>query len=320
MQACYDLPNNTLRLDSTHLDTYNLVGFSGCLHLWWISLLTPELLTPGLCVTSGTMNQFSLTTRLALNEFQASCYSHHRSQFALGETNWLLRVSGCNLTLNPYLLIQMGHHHGHPLTGAMELRPDHWSTTLRISPRDPKELCADTDQTFLINQTDSACIHRYIHIHHIQFLIIHLFRITITHWYQLFHVSCRTHAKLIISISCIISYNYHIHIMLKLTNHNSYTISFIKVIQSIILKVTPRQAHYQHLRSRKTPRLATLSPSFSLRQQGLAQARRTLAQASFPRLDESSTSSTVASHAFSLRRDSPRLSETFARSKRQRVA
>jgi len=29
--------------DMTHPDTYNLVGFSGCLHLWWISLLTPEL-------------------------------------------------------------------------------------------------------------------------------------------------------------------------------------------------------------------------------------------------------------------------------------
>ena len=32
--------------------TYNLVGFSECLHLWWISLLTPEL-----SVTSGTMSQ-----------------------------------------------------------------------------------------------------------------------------------------------------------------------------------------------------------------------------------------------------------------------
>ena len=81
-QACYDFLINTLRLDSTHPDTYNLVGFSGCLHLWWIPLLTPEL-----CVTSVTMNQFSLTTRLVLNEFQASCYSHHRSQSALGETN-----------------------------------------------------------------------------------------------------------------------------------------------------------------------------------------------------------------------------------------
>jgi len=26
-------------------------------------------------------------TRLALNEFQASCYSHHKSQSALSETN-----------------------------------------------------------------------------------------------------------------------------------------------------------------------------------------------------------------------------------------
>jgi len=85
----------------------------------------PKLLDHELCVTNVTMNQISLTTRLALNGFQASCYPHHRSQSALGETNWLLTVSGCNLTLNPYLVIQMGHHHGHPLTGAMRLRPDH---------------------------------------------------------------------------------------------------------------------------------------------------------------------------------------------------
>ena len=64
-----------------------MVGFSGRLHLWWIPLLTLELLTPELCVTSVTMNQFSFTTRLALNEFQVSCYSHHRSQSALSETN-----------------------------------------------------------------------------------------------------------------------------------------------------------------------------------------------------------------------------------------
>jgi len=90
--------------------------------------------------------KISPTTRLALNEFQASCYSHHKSQSALSETNWLLGASGCNLTLNPYLVIQMGHHHEHPLAGAMELRPDHWSATLEVSPRDPKELHADTDQ------------------------------------------------------------------------------------------------------------------------------------------------------------------------------
>ncbi|QCD78560.1 hypothetical protein DEO72_LG1g2196 [Vigna unguiculata] len=56
-QTGYDSSFNTLRLDSTHPDTYNSVGFSGCLHLWWIPLLDPELLDPELCVTSVTMNQ-----------------------------------------------------------------------------------------------------------------------------------------------------------------------------------------------------------------------------------------------------------------------
>jgi len=109
-QACHDSSFNTLRLDSTHPDTYNLVGFSGCLHLWWIPLLDPELLISELCVTSVTMNQISLTTRLALNEFQASCYSHHRSQSALSETNWPLRVSGCS----PYLESLTSYTNGAP--------------------------------------------------------------------------------------------------------------------------------------------------------------------------------------------------------------
>jgi len=38
-------------------------------------------------------------TKLALKVFQASYYSHHLSQYALCETNWLFRMSGCN----PYL-------------------------------------------------------------------------------------------------------------------------------------------------------------------------------------------------------------------------
>jgi len=37
---------NTLRLDSTHPDTYNPVGFSECLHLWWIPLLTQSCSPP----------------------------------------------------------------------------------------------------------------------------------------------------------------------------------------------------------------------------------------------------------------------------------
>jgi len=63
-----------------------------------------------------------------------------------------------------------------------------------------------------------------------------------------------------------------------------------------------------------------VSPSSSLRLKGLAQARTTLAQASSLRLGESSTHKTGALRVFSLRRDFPRLSETFARSKPERVA
>ena len=99
-----------------------------------------------MCYQCYDESKISPTTRLALSEFQASCYSHHQSQSALGETNWLLGASGCNLTLNPYLVIQMVHHHEHPLAGAMELRPDHWSVTPEVPPRDPKELHANTDQ------------------------------------------------------------------------------------------------------------------------------------------------------------------------------
>ena len=134
--------NNTLRLDSTHLDTYNLVGFNGCLHLWWIPLLTPEL-----CVISVTMNKFP-HTRLAHYEFQASCYSHHMSQSALSETNWLLRVLGCDPYLESLPSYIDGDHHRHPLTGAMDLRPDLWSTTLKSHLEISKELRTDTDQAY----------------------------------------------------------------------------------------------------------------------------------------------------------------------------
>jgi len=64
-----------------------------------LALMVDTFAHPELCVTSVTMNQIPPHTRLALNGFQASCYSHHKSQSALSETNLLLRVSGCN----PYL-------------------------------------------------------------------------------------------------------------------------------------------------------------------------------------------------------------------------
>ena len=91
IQSCYDFSSNTLDSDSTHPDTYNLVRFSGCLHLWCISLLTPEL-----SVISVTMFQ-SPHTRLALNEFQASCYSHHKSQSALSEITYSLEYQDATL-------------------------------------------------------------------------------------------------------------------------------------------------------------------------------------------------------------------------------
>jgi len=125
-------------------------------------LCSPPSCSPSSYVLQCYNESVSLTTRLALREFQASYYSHHTSQSALGETNWLLRVSGCNLTLNPYKVIQMGHHRGHPLTGAMELRPDHWNAILKVPPRDPKELCTDTDRAWSCSQIVFA-IQGYIH-------------------------------------------------------------------------------------------------------------------------------------------------------------
>jgi len=46
----------------------------------------------------------------------------------------------------------MGHHHGHPLTGAMELRPDHWSRTLKSHLEISRNYALTTDQSCSINQ------------------------------------------------------------------------------------------------------------------------------------------------------------------------
>ena len=176
--------------------------------------------------------------------------------------------------------------------------------------------------------------HRYIHIHHIQFLIIHLFRIpsqTIPTYYSRtmnmalrlislschidtnpFHVSCQTHTNLIISIPWIISYIYHAHLMLKLINHNSYTISFIKVIQFIFLEVIAIQAYCQYLESRKASRLTTFSPSFSLRQKGLAQARDSHSVEP-PSLRRGLEKGSRSSCGISLRRGLSRLGESLRR-------
>ena len=46
----------------------------------------------------------------------------------------------------------MGHHYGHPLTGAMELRPIHWSTTLKSHLEISRNYALNTDQSYSINQ------------------------------------------------------------------------------------------------------------------------------------------------------------------------
>ena len=89
--------------------------------------------------------------------------------------------------------------------------------------------------------------------------------------------------------------------MLKLTNHNSYTTSSIQAIQFINLKIKLIQACCSLFEIKETSRPTPFSPNISLRQKGLAQARRTLAQASSLRLGESSTSSMRTLRAFSLR-------------------
>jgi len=91
-------------------------------------------------------------TRLALNEFRASCYSHHRSQCALSETNWLLRVSGCN----PYLESLPSYIDGAPPWTPTNKGHGITSRPLKhdpeVSPKDSKELCTDSYQIYSYNQ------------------------------------------------------------------------------------------------------------------------------------------------------------------------
>jgi len=112
-----------------------------------------------------------------------------------------------------------------------------------------------------------------------------------------------THTKLVTPISWIISYNYHVPVTSKLTTHHSPATPFIQAIQFINLKIKLIQACCSLFKIHETSRPNHFLPSISLRQKGLAQAK-------------SSTSSLGTLREFSLRRDSPRLSETFARPKR----
>ncbi|QCD86139.1 hypothetical protein DEO72_LG3g660 [Vigna unguiculata] len=105
-------------------------------------------------------------TRLALNEFQASCFSHHRSQAALSETNWLLRVSGCNPDLESLPSYIDGAPPWTPTNRGHEITSRPLEHDPETSPRDFKELRTDHGPN-IINQvsqthTNSAySIHEY---------------------------------------------------------------------------------------------------------------------------------------------------------------
>ena len=130
-----------------------------------LALMVDTFAHPELCVTSVTMNQIPPHTRLALNGFQASCYSHHKSQSALSETNLLLRVSGCN----PYLESLPSYideappwtptNRGHGIT-SRPLKND-----LEIPPRDLKDLCTDYRPNMFIQSRKTY--HAYMYLHYI---------------------------------------------------------------------------------------------------------------------------------------------------------
>jgi len=83
-------------------DKYTKIRFIGRLHLWWPLLFCRA-------ITNG----FRPTTHKAiiLPKTKAFRHSHHLGQFALPETHWPFRVSGCDPYLNPYLNIYTTHHH-----------------------------------------------------------------------------------------------------------------------------------------------------------------------------------------------------------------
>jgi len=100
-------------------------------------------------------------TRLTLNEFQAFCYSHHKSQSALSDTNWLLRVLGCN----PYLKSLPNYIDGAPPWTPTNRGHGITSRPLKhdpeIPPRDFKELRTN-HRPFMFNQSSNVYHTQYL--------------------------------------------------------------------------------------------------------------------------------------------------------------
>ena len=114
-------------------DKYTKIGFIGRLHLWWPLLL---------CIAIA--NEFHPTTHkvnlqaskaIILPKSKVSSYSHHLGLFALPETRWPFRVSGCD----PYLIYTLhttmrSPHETHGITPITYTFPvSHTTTTTFIS-------------------------------------------------------------------------------------------------------------------------------------------------------------------------------------------
>ena len=70
-----------------------------------------EVIANGFHPTTHKVN-LQASKAIILPKTKASGHSHHLGQFALLETHWPFRVSGCGPYLNPYPNIYTTHHHG----------------------------------------------------------------------------------------------------------------------------------------------------------------------------------------------------------------
>jgi len=108
-----------------------------------------------------TTHKVSLQTSKAiiLPKTRASYYSHHLSQSALRETNWLFRVSGYNPYLNPYLIIYTTTPPWNLTKRLMELHLSH-TTTMSLQPTTSLSSIAISCK-YITNQP--TMIHDFIH-------------------------------------------------------------------------------------------------------------------------------------------------------------
>jgi len=237
----------------------------------------------------------------------------------------------------------MGHHHGHPLIGAMELRPDHWSATLKVSPRDLKVLCTDTDQhTYTTRDLYIHCTQGFnpkpitkLHCSYVESLPTCYSRSGVRCFsscqpYQSFtnhqdslllipslwphtHIcnqliiykSCRDHANFHANPSFVIQESYHIYLILH----------YIHITHHAFI---PNQN--RPFKDKQIFNHSTVSPSTSLRLRDLTQARQSRLGEPPPRLGERAQKQGQEQRGISLKRDPSRLGELPARSKVERVA